>query len=191
MFCNNLLVFCLKLMLDSLKGNFFHTSSICAPVSSQMILPEDKNWHQHAWVMWKSASHFTFSCAALIWYTGPLKKDCLWGFFSVNVILLQTSLWKCHPATLFISSPALFSIIHYFPLPWSHTPWARLFFELYVLKCDCETERMAVLDTLALCCYGLMLFAQPWSPVIEDSLPFPTLQCCRGVQDCISCQSYL
>lgn len=106
----------------------------------------------------------------------PSLKDCLWGFFFVNVILLQTSLWKCHPSTLFISSLALFSIIHHFPLEGSHTQGEALF-ELYVLKCDCETEGMAALDVLALGCYGLMLFAQPWSPVIEDFPPFPRLHC--------------
>lgn len=120
----------------------------------------------------------------------PFLKDCLWGFFSVNVILLQTSLWKCHLATLFISSPAPFSIIHHFPLEGSHTQGEALS-ELYVLKCDCETEGTAVLDVLALGCYGLMLFAQPWSPVIEDPLLFPTLHCYREVGGRAHCQSRL
>lgn len=101
------------------------------------IQPNDATWRQkwcqRAWVMLKSAYNTQ----------RPFLKDCLWGFFSVNVTLLQTSLWKCHPATLFISSPALFSIIHHFPLEGSHTRGEALF-ELHVLKCDCETEETAV-----------------------------------------------
>lgn len=88
-----------------------------------------------------SQSSFTVHCAAPQYnIQRPFLKDCLWGFFSVNVILLQTSLWKCHLATLFISSPALVSIRHHFPLEGSHTQGEALF-ELHVLKCDCKTWR--------------------------------------------------
>lgn len=74
----------------------------------------------------------------------PFLKDWLWGFFSVNVILLQTSLWKCHPAPLFISSPALCSIIHHFPLEGSHTQGEALS-EPDVQERDSESEATAVL----------------------------------------------
>ena len=112
--------------------------------------------------------------------------DCLLGFFSVNVILLQTSLWKCHLATLFISSPALSSIIHHFPLDGSHTQgWsssraARTEVWLWEWRDGCSGCPDARVF------FGLM-FAQPWSPVIEDSLPLPTLHRCRGVECCQSC----
>lgn len=167
-------------------------SSICATLSSQMILPGDKkDCCASEPDSCRNQLHIP-RCLVLLPYNiqRPFLKDCLWGFFSVNVIPLQTSLWKCHPATLFISSPALFSIIHLFPLEGSHTQDEALL-KLYVLKCDCKTEGTAARDVLALGCYGLMLFAQPWSPVIEDSPPLPTLHCCRGVEGRASRQSCL
>lgn len=107
--------------------------------------------------------------------------DCLLGFFSVNVILLQTSLWKCHLATLFISSPALSSIVHHFPLDGSHTQgWsssraARTEVWLWEWRDGCSGCPDARVF------FGLM-FAQPWSPVIEDPLLLPTLHRCRGAE---------
>lgn len=113
---------CLKLMFDSLKEFFSHVFHLRFGIGSQTILPEDKNRCQQAWVTLKWASRspvlFPYNIQA------PGKKRV---FFSVNVILLQTSLWKYHPTTLFISSPALFSIIHHFPSPQSHTQGEALF----------------------------------------------------------------
>lgn len=111
-----------------------------------MILPGDKNdsyasapesWWNHG---------LTFHVVLLQYnIQRPFLIDCLWGFFSLNVILLQTSVWKCHPTTLVISSPALFTIIHHFPLEGSHSQGEALF-ELYVLRCDCKSEGTVVLD---------------------------------------------
>lgn len=124
---------------------------------------------------WVSHSHVILRDSRII-YRGPFfLTDCLLGFFSVNVILLQTSLWKCHLATLFISSPALSSIIHHFPLDGSHTQgWsssraARTEVWLWEWRDGCSGCPDARVS------FGLM-FAQPWSPVIEDPLPLPTLQ---------------
>lgn len=151
-------------------------------LSSQMTLPEEtwrQKWQlcQRVWVMlkWVSHSHVILRDSRII-YRGPFfLTDCLLGFFSVNVILLQTSLWKCHLATLFISSPALSSIIHHFPLDGSHTQgWsssraARTEVWLWEWRDGCSGCPDARVS------FGLM-FAQPWSPVIEDPLPLPTLQ---------------
>lgn len=148
--------------------------------------PNDPTWRQkwwlcqQVWVKFKSASCSPSPVLLLYNIQRPVLKGCLWDF-SVNVILLQTSLWKCHPGTLFISSPALFSIIHRFPLEESHTQ-GQVLFKLHILKCDCETEKTNVLDVLALECYGLMSFAQPCSPVNEDPPLFPMLHCWTSVQ---------
>lgn len=132
----------------------------------------------------ESLSHVQISStfhAVLYNIQRPFLKDCLWGFFSVNVILLQTSLWKCHLATLFISSPALFSIIHHFPLEGSHTQGERLFpsrtYWSVIVRLKGRLFWMFWRSGVMV----LMLFAQPWSPVIEDSPPFPTPHCYRGV----------
>lgn len=51
----------------------------------------------------------------------PLKTESLGSLLCKCHPTLQSSVWKCHPATLFISSPALVSIIRRSPLEGSHT----------------------------------------------------------------------
>lgn len=92
------------------------------------------------------------------------KAVRLWGFFFVNVTLLQTSLRKCHLSTLFINSAARLSIIHNIPLQGSQAEgeappasrgWLRG-----------RGRRLCMF-----CRYGL-IFAQPPSPLIRDFSPF-------------------
>lgn len=142
-------------------------SSICATCPSRMMLC---TWR--ATEVETSSSYTTHRGL----FSGTLS---LWGFFSANAILLQMSLWKCHPTTLVMSSLALLSIIHYFPLEASHIHGeAFLFFILPRTEVVWLWDWREALDVLAL--YGLMLFAQPWLPVIEDSPPFPMMHRCRG-----------